>query len=87
MTQEAVPSIWYTLYSRERDHLVKVAAAAIKAGVEERKVRLAEQQGDLVALVIRRILTDLHLTPQQIDLVPTVVPMHLRAIATEGATP
>jgi len=79
-TQEAKPSIWYTLYAREREHLVTVCAAAIKAGVEERRVRLAEQQGDLVATVIRRILDALTLTPAQLELVPVVVPRELRAI-------
>lgn len=55
-TSEAKPSIWYLLYERERDRLVKVCEAALKAGVAERQVRLAEQQGMLVAGGIRRIL-------------------------------
>lgn len=59
-TQEAKPSIWYVLYAEERKHLVAVCTAALKAGVEERKVRLAEQQGDLVAGAIRGILEALY---------------------------
>lgn len=58
-TQEAAPSVWYVLYERERKHLVAAASAALKAGVEERRVRLAEQQGDLVAGVLRSILDGL----------------------------
>lgn len=84
-TQEAKPSIWYVLYEAERKHLVTVCAAALKAGVEERRVRLAEQQGDLVAMVIRRILDDLDLTPEQAGRVGEVVPRHLRAIAGGAA--
>lgn len=84
-TQEAKPSVWYVLYSRERQHLVTVCAAALKAGIEERRVRLAEQQGALVAEVIRRILAALNLTPEQLELVPTVVPRELRAIEAAGA--
>ncbi|WP_242496474.1 hypothetical protein [Xylanimonas protaetiae] len=84
-TQEAKPSIWYVLYEAERKHLVAVCSAALKAGVEERKVRLAEQQGDLVALVIRRILDALDLTPEQQALVPQVVPAQLRLIAGGAA--
>lgn len=80
-TQEAAPSVWYVLYERERKHLVTVAAAALKAGVEERRVRLAESQGELVATVIRRILDALNLTPEQQALVPEVVPAQLRLIA------
>lgn len=84
-TEEAAPSIWYVLYAKERQHLVAVCQAAIKAGVEERRVRLAEQQGDLVALAITRILDALNLTPEQQALVPTVVPTQLRLIAGGAA--
>lgn len=80
-TFKATPSIWYELYTRERKHLVEVCAAALKAGVEERRVRLAESQGELLAQVIRNILTDLDLTAAQQQLVPDVVPRHLRAVA------
>lgn len=79
--EAAGPSVWYQLYAKERDHLVAVCSAALKAGVEERRVRLAEQQGDLVAEVIRRILDALNLTPEQQQLVPVVVPQQLRLIA------
>lgn len=83
--QAAAPSIWYQLYTAERAHLVTVCTAALKAGVEERRVRLAEQQGDLVAAAIRKILEALNLTPAQQELVGTVVPRELRLIA--GGTP
>lgn len=47
VTTEAGPavSVWLDLYQRERRHLVAVCAAAVAAGVAERQVRLAEQQG------------------------------------------
>lgn len=80
-THEAKPSIWYALYTNERAHLVKVTVAAITAGIEERRVRIAESQGALVADVIRRILAELQLTPGQQELVATVVPRQLRALA------
>lgn len=79
-TFKSTPSIWYELYVRERDHLVKVSAAALKAGIEERRVRLAESQGELVATVLRRILNGLNLTPQQWETAQVVVPTELRAI-------
>jgi hypothetical protein len=41
-TGEAKPNILVVLYNEERKHLVDVAAAALKAGVEERRVRMAE---------------------------------------------
>lgn len=55
-TEEARPSIWYTLYAQERDRLVKVCEAALRAGVEERRVRLAESQGQLVGGLVQRVL-------------------------------
>ncbi len=81
-TEEAAPNIWLKLYQQERTHLVRVCAEAIKAGIEERRVRLAESQGALVAQAIRAILADLNLTGAQQQLVSEVVPRHLRALAS-----
>lgn len=79
-TYEAVPNVWLQLWNQERDRLTRVATAAIKAGIEERRVKLAEQEGALVAAVIRRILDQLGLTPEQVALVPVIVPKELRAL-------
>lgn len=79
-TEEATANIWLKLYQAERSHLVKVCAEAIKAGIEERRVRLAEQQGQLVAHAIRAILDDLGLTLEQQAKVSEIVPRHLRAL-------
>jgi len=38
--------IWLELYLKEREHLRKVATDAIKAGIAERQVQLAEQAGE-----------------------------------------
>lgn len=80
-TESAGPSIWYELYDRERKHLVTVCTAALRAGVEERRVRLAEAQGEQVAGAIRAILADLGLTSDQQAKVSEVVPRHLRVLA------
>lgn len=85
-TQEAKPNIAYTMLERSSDRLASYAAAALKAGVDERRVRLAESQGQIVAQVIRQVLDQLHLTEEQQHLVPTVVPAALRLIASQ-ATP
>lgn len=81
VTEEARVSIWWTLYCQERDRLAAVSTAAVRAGVEERRVRLAEQQGDVIVEAIRAILADLRLSPEQQVLVGTVVPQHLRLLA------
>jgi hypothetical protein len=82
VTEEAAPNIWLKLYQQERAHLVKVCSEAIRAGIEERRIRLAEQQGALVAQAIRAILADLNLTTEQEARVPDIVPRHLRALAS-----
>ncbi len=80
-THKAAVHVWVELYNRERKHLVDVAKVAIAAGIEERRVRLAEQQGALLAGVIKNILGDLDLSPEQQAMIGTVVPRHLRAVA------
>lgn len=80
-TEAATAHAWVELYYRERAHLVSVTKAAITAGIEERRVRLAESQGALLADVIKRILGRLNLTPKQQGMVPNVVPEELRRAA------
>jgi hypothetical protein len=55
ITKEAKPNIWIVLHERASQNAVKFASEAIRAGIEERRVRLAEQQGALVADAIGRI--------------------------------
>lgn len=81
VTEEATASIWLKLYQIERAHLIRVCSEAIRAGIEERRVKLAEEHGALLAQVIRAVLDDLSLTPEQQARVSEVVPRHLRAVA------
>ena len=84
-TKEAAEHIYIRMLAKASDRLATYAAAALRAGVEERRVRLAESQGQLVAAVIRRILDALNLTPAQAELVPTIVPRELRALAAPAS--
>ena len=84
-TVETAPNVWLTLWNEERDRLARVSTAAIRAGIEERRVELAEHQGLMIAAVIRRILDRLNLDDTQRVLVGEVVPAELRALAA-GAT-
>lgn len=52
------PAVWVEMYERERAHLVKVAATCISAGIAERQVRLAEDQGRQLADVLRNVIGD-----------------------------
>lgn len=79
-TLESKPNVAYLMLTDAQDRLAKYAAAALKAGVEERRVKLAEDQGELVAQVIRSILDQLNLTSEQQARVPEVVPAQLRLL-------
>ncbi|MGG5257475.1 hypothetical protein [Phycicoccus avicenniae] len=79
-TEQAGQHIAYTMLEKASDRLASYAAAALRAGVDERRVQLAERQGALVADVIKGVLDALHLTPEQLELVPTVVPAQLRLL-------
>lgn len=80
----ARPHVLLDLYDRERKTLVDLSRTALSAGVEERRVRLAEQTGAMVAQVIRRVLEGLNLSVEQQALVSTVVPRELRALTVGG---
>lgn len=74
------PSVWVDMYWTAHDRLVKVAAATLKAGVEERRVKIAEEQGQIIADAIRGMLADLgvEITPE----VRGVVRRHLELVAS-----
>lgn len=80
-TEEAGPNVWIKLYQEERKHLIKVCGEAIRAGIEERRVKLAEAQGALVVKAINAILNDLDLSAEQAAKISDVVPRHLRALS------
>jgi hypothetical protein len=58
-TGEAKAHVLVQLYGHERKHMVDVASAALRAGVEDRRLRLAERDGQALARAIRGILSDL----------------------------
>ena len=53
----AAPHIFVSMYDAERDRLAKYAKLCIDAGIDERRVRLAEVQGRALAQVIEAALT------------------------------
>lgn len=66
---------WLKVYQFERQHLARTAKMCIDAGISERIVKLAEQQGDLIFRVLRECLSRLGLAdnPQLPLLVPVVI--------------
>jgi hypothetical protein len=81
ITHAAAVNVWVELWQKERRHLVDVSKAAINAGIEERRVKLAEQQGALLASVIKSILGDLDLTAEQTAAAPRIVAARLRDVS------
>lgn len=79
---EAGVPVQYRMWVEARERLARYATAALKAGIEERRVRLAEDQGALMAQVIRGILADLQLTPEQQARSGEVAARHLRLVAS-----
>lgn len=57
-TKEAKPHIAYVLWHEARVTLAKYATDALKAGVDERRVALAERHGAAVAAALRGIIDD-----------------------------
>lgn len=84
--REAV-SAYAVLYQTWTDRLVSYAASAIKCGIAERQVVVAERQADLVAKVIMALLDDpeLGLSREQRDQGRRLAGRHLRALGTGEA--
>lgn len=72
------PDVFVEMYQAERKHLAAVAVACAKAGIEERRTRLAEEQGELLAKVIRGILADFGLAAD--PRAPEIVRRHLALV-------
>lgn len=72
---------FYERYQAERAHLVRAARMAIAADVENRAMRLAEAQAQLVGDAMDRIFARLQLTEAQRELLADVVPAEMRAIS------
>lgn len=64
-TGEAKPHILVQLYNDERKHLLAATTAALKAGVEARRVELAEQEASLIAEGFRAFAVACGLDPAE----------------------
>lgn len=68
------------VYERAMDRAGRLLVDINRLGLEERQVRIAEQQGALLAKVIMDILDDLDLTREQRDRAYEVTPRRLRLL-------
>lgn len=81
-TGEAREHVLVVMYREWADRLVSYSASAIKCGIAERQVVVAEQQAALVAKVIMGLLDDpeLELTREQRDRGRRLAGRHMRAL-------
>jgi len=70
---------WIDLYHKERAILVKVAKTALDAGIDERRVRMAESQGKQIMEILNKAFDALGLSVEQRKMIPMVVPGLLRS--------
>lgn len=71
--------IWIRVRQQAMDRLVNYSSVAIKAGLEERRVKIAEQTGQLIAQAVRGILEELGVADRPET--PAVVRRHLTLVA------
>ena len=82
--REAKLNLWVELLFRERKHFAEICAKAVALGLADREVQIAEQQGRLVASIVRAILGDevLALSPVQLERASEVVSRHFRLVGS-----
>lgn len=76
-------NIWWKLLREAENQLAQWTSMALRANIDERRVQIAESQGNAVAGVIRKVLDALQLTPAQAALIPQVVPAALRELTED----
>jgi hypothetical protein len=70
------------MWGDERDRVARISEAALRAGVQERVVRLAEQYGKQISQLLRACFNDpeLGLSAAQLEVVPLVARRQLLAL-------
>lgn len=79
-THEAKPHIWYALYNESARELERLCVEAIRAGIEERRVRVDERMADMWVRVIDGILVALGHNPND-PATAEIVARHLELVA------
>lgn len=87
--KQARPAVLVELYQKERAHLVHVAKVAIQCGIAERQIKLAEEQGQMIAQALRSAFEDpeLQLSAAQVEIARMVASKVLRTLSMASANP
>lgn len=80
-----VLSRWVQLRDNALERLVRFSKIALDAGVEERRVRVAEQVADVIAPLFQNLADDLQLSRAQRDRLPDVIGARMRQLETAAA--
>jgi hypothetical protein len=78
-------SLWVDLYLQERKHLASICRTALAAGIEERRVRLAERQAENLGRAIIGMLGDLGIDADDDQVRATIY--RWLVLATTGGEP
>lgn len=70
VVMKAGANVWLKLYQEERKNLRQACGIALKQGIEERRVRLAERQGMQLSLVFRAFCEEMQLDQATMYQVP-----------------
>lgn len=72
------------LYGQWSDRLAKYAKAALDAGIEKRRVEMAERQGETIVIVVNNVLVRLGLEEGQIKQARALIAEEFRVIDQEA---
>jgi hypothetical protein len=79
--RDGAPHVLTDMYATWLDRAVRASKLAIDAGVDERRVQLAQRLAGTMTDVLQAVLADLDLTPAQRQVAAVAIPRHLRAAA------
>lgn len=87
VTKKGAPelNIWINARAACMDRLARFSKMALDAGVDERRVRLAENMASQLAPVLQAIFKELGLTAKQKGKAPEIVERHLMTLETTSA--
>lgn len=85
-TREKVPmmNIWIRARAASIDRLAKYSKMALDAGVNERRVRVAEGMASALAPILKAVFADLGLTDRQKKEAPAILRKHLMELEGEA---
>jgi hypothetical protein len=77
-------NFWVDLWQKERRHFVDVCKTTLAAGVEERRIQLAEQEGERQGRWLQACLAPLNLSDSQMRAVMSSASSHLHLLQGTG---